>query len=91
MILNKKIDSLGAHTNASTDKNYTCYYLKLPSENILEGIKVLKEMVYDSKLDTKELEKEKEVVIEEMNKTFDDSEDYINDLIPEYLFKGNSI
>jgi len=91
MILNKKIDSLGAQTNASTDKNYTCYYLKLPSENILEGIKVLKEMVYESKLDTKELEKEKEVVIEEMNKTFDDSEDYINDLIPEYLFKGHNL
>ena len=91
MILNKKIDSLGAHTNASTDKNYTCYYLKLPSENILEGIKVLKEMVYESKLDPKELEKEKEVVIEEMNKTLDDSEDYINDLIPEYLFKGNNL
>ena len=91
MILNKKIDSLGAKTNASTDKNYTCYYLKLPSPNVLEGIKVLKEMVYESKLDTKELVKEKEVVIEEMNKTFDDSEDYINDLIPEYLFKGHNL
>ena len=52
MILNKKIDSLGAQTNASTDKNYNCYYLKLPSSTILEGIKVLKEMVYDSKLNS---------------------------------------
>ena len=91
MILNKKIDNLGAQTNAATDKNYTCYYLKLPSPNVLEGIKVLKEMVFESKLDSKELEKEKEVVIEEMNKTFDDSEDYINDLIPEYLFKDHNL
>ena len=44
--LNRKIDSLSATTNASTGKNFTCYFLKLPSINTEEGIELLKEMVF---------------------------------------------
>ena len=91
MILNKEIDSIGATTNASTSKNFTCYYLKLPSVNVEQGIKILKEMVFHSILDSRELEKEKEVVLEEMNKSFDDSQDLIEDLLPFYLFKDSPL
>ena len=71
--LNKKIDSLHGETNASTHKNMTMYYLKLPGKNFREGLELLREMVFFSLLDAQELEKEKEVVIEEINKNIDES------------------
>lgn len=89
--LNKKIDSITGFTNASTAKNYTNYFLKLPFTNLEEGLDLLKEMVFCSLLNLKELEKEKDVVLEEMNKTFDDSEDFIEDLLPYYIFKDSNL
>ena len=89
--LNKKIDSIHAQTNASTHKNYTMYYLKLPSSNFKEGLELLREMVFFSTLDSKELEKEKEVVIEEINKNYDDSLDYAHDMLETNLFGKHSL
>ena len=85
-VLNKIIDSLHAQTNAATYKNYTMYYLKLPSKNFKAGLQILREMVFFSNLDTKELEKEKDVVIEEINKTYDESIEYAHDLLETELF-----
>ena len=84
--VNKIIDSLHAQTNAGTYKNYTMYYLKLPSKNFKAGLEILREMVFFSNLDTKELEKEKDVVIEEINKTYDESLEYAHDLLETQLF-----
>ena len=91
IILNKEIDNLTGTTNASTGKNFTNYYIKLPTDNLQKGLIVLKEMVFESIIETKEFIKEKDVVIEEMNKTFDDSESFIEDVLPYYLFKGHDL
>ena len=89
--LNKKIDDLAATTNAGTSKNFTNYFMKLPTQNLIEGIKLLSEMVFFSLLKSTELVKEREVVCEEINKIFDDSESFIEDLLPYYLFKGSKL
>ena len=91
IILNKEIDNLTGTTNASTGKNFTNYYIKLPTDNLQKGLIVLKEMVFESIIETKEFIKEKDVVIEEMNKTFDDSESFIEDVLPYYLFKSHDL
>ena len=91
MQLNKKIDSLSATSNASTTKNFTNYFIKLPTINVIEGIKLLADMVFFSLLNNNELEKEKDVVCEEINKTFDDSENFIEDLLPYHIFKGSKL
>ena len=89
--INIKIDSLHASTNASTSKNYTNYHLKLPSKNLIPGLELLQDMVFHSTLNNKELQKEKKVVIEEINKTLDDSLDYASDLLDLNLFKGHPL
>ena len=89
--LNKKIDNLAASSNAGTSKNFTNYFMKLPTENLIEGIKLLAEMVFFSLLKSNELLKEREVVCEEINKIYDDSESFIEDLLPYYLFKGTKL
>lgn len=89
--LNKKIDSLHGETNASTHKNMTMYYLKLPGKNFREGLELLREMVFFSLLDSKELEKEKEVVIEEINKNMDESIYWAHDLLETQLFGNHQL
>ena len=89
--LNKKIDSLHGETNASTHKNMTMYYLKLPGKNFREGLELLREMVFFSLLDTQELEKEKEVVIEEINKNIDESIYWAHDLLETQLFGNHQL
>ena len=86
--LNQKIDNLQASSNASTYKNMTRYYFKLPGKNFKEGLELMTDMVLHSILDSRELEKEKKVVIEEINKTIDDSLDYASDLMDRKLFEN---
>lgn len=85
--LNKKLDELSASINASTYFNFTNYYITLPSKFLMEGLKLLQEMVFESILLENELNKEKKVVLEEINKAIDDSNDYCDDLIISELFK----
>ena len=89
--LNKKIDSLQGETNASTHKNMTMYYLKLPGKNFKEGLALMREMVFFSLLDAVELEKEKKVVIEEINKNTDESIYWAHDLLETKLFGSHQL
>ena len=70
---NERVDQLNGYINAGTSKNYTNYHIKLPSKNINEGLDILNQMVFHSLIDKKELDKERHVVIEEINKGIDDS------------------
>ena len=89
--INKRIDQICGSINAGTTKHITNYHIKLPSKYIEEGIDVLNEMVFKSLIDKKEMEKEKHVVIEEINKVFDESGDYLDDLLSLYMFKGHKL
>ena len=88
---NIKVDELNGSINAGTAKNYTNYHIKLPSKNILEGLDILNQMVFYALVESNELNKEKHVVIEEINKSIDDSEDYLDDLVGEKIYKGNNL
>ena len=87
--INRRLDKICATVNAGTNKHLTNYYIKLPSKYIKEGIDILNEMVFKSLIDKKEMEKEKHVVIEEINKVFDDSSDYLDDLLTYHMFRGH--
>lgn len=75
------IDSIGAQINAFTSKEITCYYTKSTSEHLEKCIEILSDIFFDSKFDEEELEKEKGVVIEEINMTEDAPEDLCLDLL----------
>ena len=91
LILNTKIDEISGNINASTTYNYTNYYINIINKYLIEALNLLKEMVFSSKLDSKEIEKEKQVVIEEINSNIDDSLEYCGDLLMANLYKENNI
>ncbi len=83
------IDRFGGIINAFTSKEYTCFYVKILKDYINEGFDVLRDMLQNSKIDTEELEKEKGVIIEEINMTEDNPEEAVFDIFSENAIKGN--
>ncbi len=78
------IDKLGGVINAFTGKEYTGFYIRVLKDYINEGFDVLRDIISNPTIDEKELEKEKNVVIEEINMV-DDTPD---DAVLEAFFKN---
>ena len=91
MDLNKKFDIINCSVNAATSKNYTYIDMKLPYQNLEEGLELLNEMIFNSLILEIELEKEKKVIYEEFNRTFDDHQTRLEILTTEFNFKNHRL
>src|SRR5438094_649804 len=69
--ISMEIDSIGGEFNAFTGKEYTGYYVKCAAESRDIALDVLVDMLRHSKFDPDEIEREKGVIIEEMNMYYD--------------------
>ena len=62
------LESKGAVVNAATSKDFTHYYITLPSEYFDKALELHSDMLTDPQIPRKELEKERKVVLEEISK-----------------------
>lgn len=85
------IDGIGAQINAYTSKETTCYYTKSTQEHLEDSIEVLSDIFFNSVFDKEELEKEKGVIIEEINMSEDTPEDLCFDLLAESYYGENGL
>ena len=72
-----EIDGIGAEFNAFTGKEYTGYYVKCAKEHVPIAIDVLGDMLLHSLFDPEEIEREKGVIVEEMNMYLDTPTSYL--------------
>ncbi|MDO8588383.1 MAG: pitrilysin family protein [Armatimonadota bacterium] len=86
-----EMDSLGAHLNAFTDKEYTCYYAKVLKEHLDVAIDVLSDMTLHSVLEPVEIEREKNVVLEEIKRHEDTPDDLVHDLFAQGLWQRHPL
>jgi predicted Zn-dependent peptidase len=84
--ISKEIDAIGGEFNAFTGKEYTGYYVKCAAESRDVALDVLVDMLRHSKFDPDEIEREKGVIIEEMNMYFDTPRDFIGGVYEELLY-----
>lgn len=75
----QEMDSIGAEINAFTSREKTCFYAKVIDENLFQAADVLVDMIENPLFDRDEMEKEKLVVIEEINMNADDPDDVAMD------------
>ena len=85
------IDNLGGQINAFTSKECTCYYVKLLDEHIDIGIDILSDMFLNPLFDEKDLDKERQVIIEELKMYEDSPEDLVYDLLMEGIYKTDAL
>ena len=81
-----EIDAIGGEFNAFTSKEYTGYYVKCAADHRDVALDVLVDMLRHSKFDAGEIEREKGVIIEEMNMYFDTPRDSIGGVYESLLF-----
>ena len=76
----ESIEGRGGVLNAFTDKESTCYYCRVLSDDTANGIDVLTDMMVHSNFDPKELETEEGVVCEEIKRSLDEPSDHVHEL-----------
>src|SRR5580693_5613228 len=67
MAITELVDGIGGEMNANTGKEHTQYYIKAKSTYLPLLFEVLTDMIQQPLLDPEELEREKGVIVEEIN------------------------
>lgn len=78
--ISREIDGLGGEMNAFTTREATALYVKVVDQQLEPALCLLADLFHNAKFDPKELEKEKQVVLEEIRMVRDDPEDFLQDL-----------
>jgi predicted Zn-dependent peptidase len=81
-----EIDSIGGEFNAFTGKEYTGYYVKCAAEHRDIALDVLVDMLRHSKFEPDEIDREKGVIVEEMNMYQDTPRDFLEGVYDELLY-----
>jgi predicted Zn-dependent peptidase len=81
-----EIDAIGGEFNAFTGKEYTGYYVKCAAEHRDTAFDVLIDMLRHSTFDPDEIDREKGVIVEEMNMYYDTPRDYLEGVYDDLLY-----
>ena len=74
------MDSVGGQIDALTSREYTCFYAKVLDQHLDEAVDLLADIVQHPLFDPEELERERQVVLEEIRMVEDTPDDLIFDL-----------
>lgn len=78
--ISREIDALGGEMNAFTTRETTTFYVKVLDQQLKQAIELLADLFHQSRFDPREIEKEKQVVLEEIRMVQDDPEDLVQEL-----------
>ena len=87
----ESIEGRGGVLNAFTDKESTCYYCRVLSDDTKNGIEVLTDMMLNSLFDPEEIEREEKVVLEEIKRSQDEPGDHIHELHLEHRWGAHPL
>lgn len=85
------MDEIGAHVNAYTTKEYTFFYTKALDYQINKAADILFDMIRHPRLNEKDIETEKGVILEEINMCEDDPDDVVYEVNESSLFNGTTL
>ena len=85
------VDDVGGQLNAATDRENTCYYIKVLPEHLSLGMDILSDMLLNSKFADVDVEKERQVVLEEISLYEDSPDELIHDLHMNSLWPGHAL
>jgi predicted Zn-dependent peptidase len=85
------IEGVGGFINASTDKELTAYWTRVPSEYTDLGLDVLFDILSNSKLDPADIERERAVILEELKMYQDQPQDNVQNLFEELMWPGHPL
>jgi predicted Zn-dependent peptidase len=87
----EEIDAVGGILNAFTGKEYTCYYAKVLGEDLGMATALLADIFLDSVFEPSEIERERQVIIQEISQAEDTPDDFIHDLFNLHFWQGHPL
>src|SRR5205807_5996110 len=85
------IEGVGGFINASTDKELTAYWTRVPAEHMELGLDVLLDIVSNSKLTPADIERERMVILEELRMYQDQPQDFVQNLFEEIMWPNHPL
>ena len=89
--INSRLEDVGGELNAYTSKEDTAVHATILKGDFEKAVELISDIVFNSTFPLKELEKEKEVIIDEINSYKDSPADLIFDDFEDLLFNGTSL
>lgn len=86
-----RLDSVGGELNAYTTKEKICFHASVLDRHFEQALELLKDITFDSVFPQRQIEKERNVILEEMSMYYDSPEDAIQDDFDELIFKDHSL
>lgn len=86
-----EVASVGGQINAATDREYTTYYARVLKEFLPLAFDVLSDMLLNSVFDPEEVEREKDVVTEEIRRHEDIPEDHVHDVLAQISWGSHQL
>ncbi|TYZ68444.1 hypothetical protein PybrP1_004303 [[Pythium] brassicae (nom. inval.)] len=89
--LELEIENMGGHLNAYTSREQTVYYAKVFKKDVPRAVDILSDILQNSKLDEAAIERERDVILREMEEVNKQPEEVIFDRLHETAFMGNGL
>lgn len=84
--VSRRVEQAGGHMNAETSREFTHYYIDIPSDGAAEAVRILAELTCHATLDGEEWRRECPVILEEMKRRADDPDVRLWDVFQEVMF-----
>ena len=89
--IKRTIEGLGGNLNGFTSEELTCYLAKVPFKHAELTLEILSDISFNPKLEPKEIEKERSVILEEIKMYKDHPAVYVNELLDKLMWPDNPL
>ncbi|VFV17295.1 cytochrome b-c1 complex subunit [Lynx pardinus] len=89
--LEKEVESMGAHLNAYSTREHTAYYIKALSKDLPKAVELLADIVQNCALEDSQIEKERDVILQELQENDACMRDVVFDYLHATAFQGTPL
>lgn len=89
--ISEAIESVGGLLNGGTDKELTSFWCRVPTKHFALAVDVLVDLICNPRLAADDIERERQVIVEEINMTLDSPRQRVAMLIDELLWPGKPL
>ncbi len=89
--IKQEIEGRGGSFNGFTSEDHTCYLVKVLAKDVELGVDILSDMVQHPRLAEEEIQKEKNVIVEEINMYRDMPHHYVHEILAEMMWPGQPL
>lgn len=87
----RQIEGRGGHLNAFTSREITCFHARVIDQQLSKAVDVLSDITQHSTFDSKEINRERNVILEELKSVEDTPDELVFEYFLQQLFRGHSM